>query len=76
MGRYSKTSNGSSGHTGDTRTGQRRKKPKDLVLSGCDCEVRGRGEGGSVYGVYIRDRGAGGRGGCVLRHGIFPVIHT
>ena len=58
--RYSKSSIGSSGHTGGTRPGQTRKKPK----SACDREERGRGEGGSVYPVYIRERGAGGRGGC------------
>jgi hypothetical protein len=71
--RYSKPSIGSSGHTGGTRPGQTRKKPKDL--SACDREECGSGEGGSVYAVYIRERGAGGRGGCRLRITISDVIH-
>ncbi len=37
---------GSSGHTGGTRSGQTRKKPKDL--SEREREERGRGEGGGV----------------------------
>ena len=60
-GRYSKTRRWSSGHAGDTRPGQTRKKLKDL--STCDREERERGEGGGVYTVYIRERGVGGRGG-------------
>ena len=44
---YSKTS---SGHTtGDRRSGQTRKKLKDLSA----CEERGRGEGGCVYVVCM-----------------------
>ena len=35
VGRYSKSSSGSSGHTGDTRPGQARWKPKDLSHLWC-----------------------------------------
>ncbi len=42
----------SSGHAGDTRPGQTRKKPKDL--SAREREDRGRWEGGGVYAVCIR----------------------
>ena len=53
MGRNdSKTSVGSSGHTGGTRSGQTHKKPKDL--SQREREDRGRGEGGGVYDVCMR----------------------
>ena len=49
-----KPSSGSSGHVGDTRPGQTRKKPKDL--SAREREERGRGEGagGGVYAVCMR----------------------
>jgi hypothetical protein len=49
-----KSSTGSSGHTGGTRPGQTRKKPKDLSAS--EREERGRGEGGGLYAVYMRER--------------------
>jgi hypothetical protein len=52
MGRNnSKSSSGSSGHAGDTRPGQTRKKPEDL--SEREREERGRGEGGGVYVVCM-----------------------
>ena len=44
--------NGSTGHSGDTRSGQTRKKPKDL--SALEREERGCGEGGGVYAVCRR----------------------
>ena len=47
---------GSSGHAGGTRPGQTRKKPKDL--SAREREERGRGEGGGVHAVCMRQRGA------------------
>ena len=50
MGRNnSKPKIGSSGHNGDTRPGQTRKKPKDL--SEREREDRGCGEDGGVYVV-------------------------
>ena len=53
MGRNnSKTSNGSSGHAGGTRSGQTRKKPKDLSVR--EREELGLGEGGGVYVVCMR----------------------
>ena len=51
-----KPSRGSSGHAGGTRPGQTRKKPKDL--SAREREERGRGEGGGVYAMCMRKRGA------------------
>jgi hypothetical protein len=51
-----KPSSGSSGHAGGTRPGHTRKKPKDL--SAREREERGRGEGGGVYAVCMRSRGA------------------
>ncbi len=39
-----------SGHSGDTRPGQTRKKPKDL--SAREREEGGCGEGGGLYAVY------------------------
>ena len=44
----SKPCSGSSGHAGGTRSGQTRKKPKDLSARE---RVEG-GEGGGVYPVY------------------------
>ena len=53
MGRNnSKPSIGSSGHAGGTRSGQVRKKPKDLSVR--EREERGRGEGGCVYVVCMQ----------------------
>ena len=50
----SKPINGSSGHTGGTRPGQTRKKPKDLsTREGEECG-RGASEGGGVYAVCMR----------------------
>ena len=62
MGRNnSKSSNRSSGHSGDTRPGQTRKKTKDLSTR--DREDGGRGEGGvcmlCVSNSEERDRGVG-----------------
>ncbi len=48
MGRNNiKSSLGSSGHTGDTKPGQTRKKPKDLSTR--EREERGRGDGGGLF---------------------------
>ena len=47
----SKTSNGSSGHAGGTRSGQTRKKPKDLSVR--EREDRGCGEDEGVYSVCM-----------------------
>ena len=48
----SKSSSGSSDHAEGTRSGQTRKKPKDLSTR--EREERGRGEGGGVYNVCSR----------------------
>jgi hypothetical protein len=48
----SKSSSRSTGHARGTRTGQTRKKPKDLSVR--EGEERGRGEGGGVYAVCMR----------------------
>jgi hypothetical protein len=50
----SKPSIGSSGHSGGTRPGQTRKKPKDL--SSREGEECGRGGGGGVYSVWKCER--------------------
>ena len=49
-----KSSNGSSGHVGDTRPGQTHKKPMDLNAR--EREERGRGEGEGVYVVCMCER--------------------
>jgi len=56
----SKSSIGSHGHPGDTRSGQTRKTPKNLGEH--DREDRPCGEGVGLYVVYIREGGEGGRG--------------
>jgi hypothetical protein len=56
----SKPSVGSSGQAEDTRSGQTRKKPKDLSTR--EREERGCGSGGVLYVVYMCERGGGGRG--------------
>ena len=62
-------------HTnGGKSPGQTRTKPKDL--SGREREECGRGEGGVLYTVYMRERGGGRRGSCVLRKAISAVMHT
>ncbi len=45
---------GCSGHTGVTGPGQTRKKPKDLSVR--ECEERGCGGDGGMYGVCKCDR--------------------
>jgi hypothetical protein len=52
----SKSCIGSSGHSGGPRSGQTHKKPEDL--SSREREKRGREEGGGVYDVCSRYRGA------------------
>ncbi len=47
----SKISIWSNGHTGDTRSGQTRKTPKDLSVH--ESEERGRGESVGLYVVYM-----------------------
>ena len=51
--RNSNPSSGSSGHTGDTRPGQTRKKPKDLSVR--EREERGCGEGGCCV-IYCHSK--------------------
>ena len=54
MGRTnSKSSVGSSGHTGGTTSGQTRQKPKDLSAREREERGRGEGEGGDVYDVSM-----------------------
>jgi hypothetical protein len=61
-------------HTNCLQVAIKRKKPKDL--SGREREECGRGEGGVLYTVYMRDRGGGGREECGVRSSTYLILFS